>query len=156
MRSWESRVNLKVRPQAGLGDPSLYFSYHLSVCTLHETKVWVDRDQFIHYCIPNSDEYGEGIFVNENEWEKKGKSSARRAIYLRAGSHWGLICPPALPLPGTSRSSGCGHSPKNWLKPQSVFTFPSVFSEGCHPESINLNEAKSKRLPVDEGLASQK
>lgn len=73
MRSWESRVNLKVRPQAGLGDPSLYFSYHLSVCTLHETKVWVDRDQFIHYCIPNSDEYGEGIFVNENEWEKKRK-----------------------------------------------------------------------------------
>ena len=88
--------------------------------------------------------------------KKKGKSSARRAIYLRAGSHWGLICPPALPLPGTSRSSGCGHSPKNWLKPQSVFTFPSVFSEGCHPESTNLNEAKSKRLPVDEGLASQK
>ena len=41
----------------------------------------MDREQCIHYCIPNSDEYGEGIFVNERMNEKKkGKSSARRAI----------------------------------------------------------------------------
>lgn len=155
MRSWESRVNLKVRPQAGLGDPSLYFSYHLSLFTLQETKVWVDRDQFIHYCIPNSGEYGKEYLLMR-EWTSKKREVLSTPSHISESSHWGLICPPTLPLPGTSRSSGCGHSPKNWLKPQSVFTFPSVFSWGCHPESTNLNEAKSRRLPVDEGLASQK
>jgi len=127
----------------------------LSVLFMRPRSEWIETSLFTIVSLTQMNTEKEYLLMRMNE-KKKGKSSARRAIYLRAGSHWGLICPPALPLPGTSRSSGCGHSPKNWLKPQSVFTFPSVFSEGCHPESTNLNEAKSKRLPVDEGLASQK